>query len=103
MTKVEALTQRATRSEPSTTTAPPTASQKRGEPRMERTPLQRLQDALMRKFGHDIPRTTAANAEAPRGTRDAQRLDERSMVWQGESVEQRRRRLGKSHMTEEKT
>jgi len=49
MAEAATITQRATRL--STTIVPPAVGHERGEPRTEKTPLQRLQDALTRKLG----------------------------------------------------
>ena len=101
MAEATTLATHATRTVTPTSTTSSAASLERGEPRIERTPLQRLQDALMRRFGCDILWTSTANAEAAGGIRDAQHSKETTMVLHDETVEQRKRRLGKSHMTEE--
>jgi hypothetical protein len=54
MEEAIAPTAQATRAETSSAIAPPMASQERGEPRIGRTPLQRLQDAPKRRFGNYI-------------------------------------------------
>ena len=69
---------------------------------MGRTPLQRLHDALRRRFGNNIIMTPAKNGEVGGNNRDAHRRGEITMEFHGESPEQRRRRLGKSPMREEK-
>ena len=85
---MEATTPQETQEAPaiaSATSTTSTPNQEREELRAARTPLQRLQGALRRRFGSDILMRSAANSEATGSNSEAHRLQETAMVLQDKS------------------
>jgi len=71
------------------------------ESRAWRTPLQRLQDTLRRKFGSEIIRTSTTNAKETEGRVEAQRHQGTTMELHNESQDQINRRPWKAPMNVE--
>ena len=61
---------------------------------MERTPLQSLHDAIKRRFGSEILRTSSSNPEGAGGNMTIQRREEAALLLQEDALVQRR--AGKS-------
>ncbi len=62
------------------TTTSATQFQERGDPGIGRTLLQRLQDALKRRFGSEILRTSSSNVKAAGNNKIVQRREETPSV-----------------------